>query len=131
VSRTYNASSSTAVPVRCRTKTSAGPGRKSDEGRRTKSNRVFQANVAEFIPGEAGYSPHWNINFVHTAPGVTLADILASPYASDHYPEALFDDVEDILDAEADGLVEIADTRRLTNQGLRSNPTQPRLYGAV
>jgi hypothetical protein len=28
--------------------------------------------------------------------GVTLADILASPYVSAHYPEALFDDVEDI-----------------------------------
>ena len=70
-------------------------------------NRAFQANVAEFIPGEAGYSPHWNINVVHTAPGVTLDDILASPYASAHYPEALFDDVEDILDAQGDGLVTI------------------------
>jgi hypothetical protein len=44
---------------------------------------------------------------VHTADGVTLADILASGYASQHYPEALFDDVEDILDAQADGLVTI------------------------
>ena len=70
-------------------------------------DRAFQANVAEFIPGEAGYTPHWNVNVVHTAPGVTLADILASPYASAHYPEALFDDVEDILDAEAAGLVTI------------------------
>jgi hypothetical protein len=70
-------------------------------------DRVFQANVAEFIPGEAGYSPHWNVNVVHTAEGATLADILASPYVSAHYPEALFDDVEDILDAEADGLVKI------------------------
>jgi hypothetical protein len=70
-------------------------------------DRVYQANVAEFIPGEAGYSPHWNVNVVNTAPGVTLADILASGYASDHYPEALFDDVEDILEAEADGLVTI------------------------
>ena len=60
-----------------------------------------------FIPGEAGYSPHWNVNIVHTAEGITLADILASPYASSHYPEALFDDVEDILDAEAAGLVTI------------------------
>ena len=68
-------------------------------------DRVFQANVAEFIPGGAGYSPHWNVNVVHTAPGVTLADILASPYVSAHYPEALFDDVEDILDPQAAGLV--------------------------
>lgn len=70
-------------------------------------DRAFQANVAEFIPGEPGYSPHWNVNVVHTAEGVTLADILASDYVSDHYPEALFDDVEDILDAEAAGLVRI------------------------
>lgn len=70
-------------------------------------DRVYQANVAEFIPGEAGYSPHWNVNVVHTADGVTLADILTSPYVSGHYPEALFDDVEDILEAEAAGLVTI------------------------
>ncbi len=70
-------------------------------------DRKYQANVAEFIPGEAGYSPHWNVNVVNSAPGVTLADILASPYVSEHYPEALFDDVEDILDAEAAGLVTI------------------------
>jgi len=70
-------------------------------------DRAFQGNVAEFIPGEAGYSPHWNVNKVHTAEGVTVADILASGYASAHYPEALFDDVEDILDAEAAGLVTI------------------------
>jgi hypothetical protein len=71
-------------------------------------DRVHQANVAEFIPGEAGYSPHWNVNVVSTAAGVTVAHILASDYASDHYPEALFDDVEDILAAQAAGLVTIA-----------------------
>jgi hypothetical protein len=70
-------------------------------------DRKFQANVAEFIPGEAGYTPHWNVNVVSTAHEVTLDDILASPYASAHYPEALFDDVEDILGAEAAGLVQI------------------------
>ena len=70
-------------------------------------DRAFQANVAEFIPGEAGYTPHWNVNMVNTAPGKTLADILASPYASSHYPEALFDDVDDILGAQAAGLVTI------------------------
>jgi hypothetical protein len=70
-------------------------------------DRAFQANVAEFIPGEAGYTPHWGVNVVHTAEGITLPDILASPYASAHYPEALFDDVEDILDAQAAGLVTI------------------------
>ncbi len=70
-------------------------------------NRAYQAQVVQFIPGEPGYSPHWNVNVVHTAPGVTLDDILASPYASAHYPEALFDDAEDILDAQAAGLVTI------------------------
>lgn len=70
-------------------------------------NRVWQAQVVEFIPGEAGYSPHWNVHIVHTAEGVTVDDILASPYVSEHYPEALFDDVEDILDAEYYGLVTI------------------------
>jgi hypothetical protein len=71
-------------------------------------NRVLQAQVVEFIPGEPGYTPHWNAFFVSTAFGVTVADIVASPYVSEHYPEALFDDVEDILDAEEAGLVTIA-----------------------
>jgi hypothetical protein len=70
-------------------------------------DRAYQANVAEFIPGEPGYSPHWNVNVVHIAMGVTLADILASAYVSAHYPEALFDDVGDILGAQAAGLVVI------------------------
>lgn len=70
-------------------------------------DRTFQANVAEFIPGEAGYTPHWNVNVVHTAEGVTLNDILVSGYASAHYPEALFDDVEAILAAQAAGLITI------------------------
>ncbi|HSM18130.1 MAG TPA: hypothetical protein VK845_14190, partial [Gemmatimonadales bacterium] len=32
-------------------------------------DRAYQANVAEFIPGEAGYTPHWNVNVGHTAAG--------------------------------------------------------------
>jgi hypothetical protein len=71
------------------------------------NDRLYQANVAEFIPGEAGYTPHWNVNVVHTAAGYTLDDILASDWVSDHYPEALFDDVEDILAAADAGLVTI------------------------
>ena len=70
-------------------------------------NRAWQAQVVEFIPGEAGYSPHWNAHLVNTADGVTVADIVASPYVSAHYPEALFDDVKDILGAEAAGLVKV------------------------
>jgi hypothetical protein len=70
-------------------------------------DRVWQAQVVLFIPGEPGYSPHWNVNLVNTAEGVTVADIVASAFVSEHYPEALFDDVEDILDAQEAGLVTI------------------------
>ncbi|WP_336359767.1 hypothetical protein [Haladaptatus sp. ZSTT2] len=70
-------------------------------------DRVLQAQVVEFIPGERGYSPHWNANLVNTAAGVTVADIAASPYVSEHYPEALFDDVADIRAARDAGLVTI------------------------
>jgi len=72
-------------------------------------DRAFQGNVAEFIPGEAGYSPHWNVNVVHTAAGHDLDDILASPYVSEHFGAegVLFDDAEDILGAQAAGLVTI------------------------
>lgn len=75
--------------------------------------RLHQANVVEFIPGEPGYSPHWNVHVVHTAEGVTVDDIAASPYVSDEFGAAenpaLFDDVEDILDAYAAGLVTIGE----------------------
>jgi len=70
-------------------------------------DRAYQANVALFIPGEAGYSPHWNVNVVHTAQGVLLDDILDSPFSSEHYPEALFDDAVDILAAQEAGLITI------------------------
>jgi hypothetical protein len=70
-------------------------------------NRAYQANVVDSVPGVKGYSPHWDVNVVHTADGVTLADILASPYASSSYPEALFDSVPEILGAEAAGLITI------------------------
>jgi len=71
-------------------------------------NRVWQAQVVEFIPGEAGYTPHWNVNIVHTAEGMTVSDIQASGLASSHFPEALFDDVADIRAAERAGLVTIS-----------------------
>jgi hypothetical protein len=70
-------------------------------------DRTYQANVVLFIPGEPGYSTHWNVNVVNTADGKTLDDILDSEFVSAHYPEALFDDVEDILGAQAAGLVTI------------------------
>jgi len=70
-------------------------------------DRMYQANVVEFIPGDKGYSPHWNVHLVNTADGITLNDILASPYASASYPDVLFDSVEDILGAQDAGLVTI------------------------
>jgi predicted small secreted protein len=74
-------------------------------------NRMYQANVVEFIPGNPGYSPHWDVSVVHTADGVTLSDIVASPYVSEQYGTegVLFDKVEDILGAAADGLVTITE----------------------
>lgn len=72
-------------------------------------NRVHQANVVLFIPGEPGYTPHWNVNLVHTAPGFTVGDIAAAGFLSSHYADkgVIFDDVEDILAAEDAGLVTI------------------------
>jgi hypothetical protein len=72
-------------------------------------NRAHQANVVLFIPGERGYTPHWNVNVVNTSDGVTVRDILYSGLASEHFDEegVLFDDAEDILDAADAGLVTI------------------------
>jgi hypothetical protein len=70
-------------------------------------NRTYQANVVDSVPGVKGYSPHWDVNVVHTAEGVELGDILDSPYASASYPEALFDSVPDILAAWEAGLITI------------------------
>lgn len=73
------------------------------------NDRALQANVVQHIPGEPGYSPHWNVNVVHTASGVVVQDILDAGFGSAlFYSEnVLFDDVEDILGAEAAGLVTI------------------------
>ena len=76
-------------------------------------DRLHQAQVVLHVPGEPGYSPHWNVNVVHTAEGVTVQDIVDAGYASTSgifnggSDPVLFDDVEDILAAEADGLVTI------------------------
>lgn len=37
-------------------------------------DRVWQAQVVLFIPGEPGYSPHWNANLVNTTPWTTVAE---------------------------------------------------------
>lgn len=76
-------------------------------------DRLYQANVVLHIPGEPGYSPHWNVNIVNTAEGVTVQDIVDAGLASSNFipggteNNVLFDDVEDILNAEEMGLVTI------------------------
>ena len=73
-------------------------------------NRLHQAQVVLEVPGEPDYSPHWNANLVNTAAGVTIQDILdydGGSLVSEHWPEALFDDAEDLEAAEAAGLVTI------------------------
>lgn len=76
-------------------------------------NRKYQANVVLYIPGEVGYSPHWNVNVVHTAVGKTVQDIVDAGFASnDFIPGAtdnnvFFDDVADITAAQSAGLVTI------------------------
>lgn len=71
--------------------------------------RKHQAQVVEFIPGEAGYTPHWNVNVVNSAEGVTVGDIVDAGFASDLYESegVLFDDIAQILGAEEEGLVTI------------------------
>lgn len=74
--------------------------------------RGLQAQVVLHIPGEPGYTPHWNVNFVHTAVGKTVQDIIDAGFASENYhisggENVLFDDAEDIFDAQASGLVTI------------------------
>jgi hypothetical protein len=71
--------------------------------------RIYQANVVETIPGVPGYSPHWDVNIVRSADGVIVQDIIDAGLASDFFESdgVLFDNVEDILEAEAEGLVTI------------------------
>lgn len=75
-------------------------------------DRVYQAQVVEFIPGEPGYSPHWNVNVVHLASGKMTSDIASSAYVSSRFDDTtnqgpLFDDLADVLGAESAGLVTI------------------------
>lgn len=72
-------------------------------------DRMYQGNVVQTIPGEKGYTPHWRVNLVHTAPGKTLDDIVNSPYVSEHYATegVLFDDVGDIFGALFAGLITV------------------------
>ena len=69
-------------------------------------NRVYQANVVATIPGQPGYSPHWDVVVVNTAPGVTVGDITSSGLAGNG---VLFDSAENILEAARRGLVTLTE----------------------
>jgi len=71
-------------------------------------NRLYQANVVLHIPGEPGFTPHWNVNVVHTAPGVTVQDIINAGLSSSHFTSegVVFDDAADVMEAERQGLTE-------------------------
>jgi len=64
-------------------------------------DRLHQSNVVLHIPGESGYSPHWNVNIVHSSPGVVVQDIVDAGFASDSFSVdgVLFDDARDIMQA--------------------------------
>lgn len=65
-------------------------------------DRMFQSNVVATVPGEPGYSPHWDVVVVNTAPGFTVGDIMNSGLAGNG---VLFDSAENILEAARRGLV--------------------------
>ena len=74
--------------------------------------RKYQAQVVLFVPGEPGYSPHWNVNLVRTAEGKNVQDIIDEGYAAENYhisggANVLFDDAADIMAAADAGLVTI------------------------
>ncbi|HLA74659.1 MAG TPA: hypothetical protein VJM76_01945 [Gammaproteobacteria bacterium] len=70
-------------------------------------NRKFQANVVLTVPGDKGYSPHWDVVVVHSAAGITVQDILNSGLASAQFAGGgpLFDDHRNIVEAARRGLV--------------------------
>lgn len=69
-------------------------------------NRVYQPNVVSTVPGQPGYSPHWDVVVVHSAPGYTVGDIMNAGLAG---TGALFDSAEKILEAARLGLVTLTE----------------------
>ena len=65
-------------------------------------DRMYQSNVVATVPGEPGYSPHWDVVVVNTAPGYTVRNIIDSGLAGNG---VLFDSAENILEAARRGLV--------------------------
>ena len=69
-------------------------------------DRMYQSNVVATVPGEPGYSPHWDVVVVKTAPGYTVGDIMNSGLAGNG---VLFDSAENILEAARRGLVTLSE----------------------
>ena len=69
-------------------------------------NRAYQPNVVLTVPGQPGYSPHWDVVVVHTAPGYTVDDIMKAGLAG---KGVLFDSAENILEAARRGLVTLTE----------------------
>ena len=74
-------------------------------------NRLYQPNIVETVPGAPGYSPHWDVVVVHSAPGIIVQDILNSGLASAQFSTGgpLFDDHRNILAAAQRGLVTLTE----------------------
>ena len=72
-------------------------------------NRLHQANVLGSVQGEPDFNPHWNVNIVHTTPGVTVQHIISAGLASPFFATrgVLFDDFRPILEAVRRGLVRL------------------------
>ncbi len=69
-------------------------------------DRMYQSNVVATVPGVPGYSPHWDVVVVKTAPGYTVRDIMNSGLAGNG---VLFDSAENILEAARRGLVTLTE----------------------
>ncbi len=74
-------------------------------------NRAYQPNVVLTIPGVPGYSPHWDVVVVHSAPGITVQGIINAGLASPRFATTglLFDNAESILQAARYGLVTLTE----------------------
>ena len=69
-------------------------------------DRRYQSNVVATVPGVPGYSPHWDVVVVNTAPGYTVSDIMNSGLAGNG---VLFDSAVNILEAARRGLVTLTE----------------------
>ena len=74
-------------------------------------NRKHQSNVVLTIPGDPGYSPQWDVVIVHSAPGITVQNIINAGFASPQFATTgvLFESAESIRQAANYGLVTLTE----------------------